>query len=108
MRYVPCPSHLYFIYILIKVSNMKFLLKSVLMGPNWYMGTDGLTQRRFSRLRSNAPRKWRGTVVLHLSGLVGTASQTEMQKIRIITVFIENVLHWQVWSGNKKFYKRLF
>jgi len=35
------------------------------------------------------------TVGLHLSVLIGTASQTDMQEIRIIGFFFENRLHWQ-------------
>ena len=35
------------------------------------------------------------TVELHLSGLIGTASQPDKQKIRIIRFFLENRLHWQ-------------
>ena len=34
------------------------------------------------------------TVELHLSGLIGTASHADMQKIRIIGFFFENRLHW--------------
>jgi hypothetical protein len=32
---------------------------------------------------------------LHLSGLIGTASHPDMQKIRITLFFFENRLHWQ-------------
>ena len=35
------------------------------------------------------------TVELHLSGLIGTASHPDMQKIRITGFFFENMLHWQ-------------
>jgi len=35
------------------------------------------------------------TVELHLSGLNGTASYPNMQKIQIIGFFFENRLHWQ-------------
>ena len=35
------------------------------------------------------------TVELHLSVLIGTASHPDMQKIRIIGLFFENMLHWQ-------------
>jgi hypothetical protein len=41
------------------------------------------------------PRTIRSTVELHLSGSIGTASQPDMQKIRIIGFFYENRLHWQ-------------
>jgi hypothetical protein len=34
-------------------------------------------------------------VELHLSGLTGTASHPDMQKIRVIGFFFENRLHWQ-------------
>jgi len=34
------------------------------------------------------------TVELHLSGLIGTASHPDMQKIRMIGFFFENRLHW--------------
>jgi hypothetical protein len=39
------------------------------------------------------------TVDLHLSGLIGTGSHPDMQKIRTIEFFFENRLHWQfeVW-----------
>ena len=47
------------------------------------------------------------TVALRLSGLIGTASHTDMQKIRIIGFFFENRLHWQFEVG-KNFYKQLF
>jgi hypothetical protein len=35
------------------------------------------------------------TVELYLSGLIGTASHPDMQKIRIIGFFLENRFHWQ-------------
>ena len=35
------------------------------------------------------------TVELQLSGLIGTASHPDMQKIRIFRFFSENRLHWQ-------------
>jgi len=35
------------------------------------------------------------TVELHVSGLIGTARYPDMQKIRIIGFFFENMLHWQ-------------
>ena len=35
------------------------------------------------------------TIELHLSGLIGTAGHPDMQKIRIIGLFLENRLHWQ-------------
>ena len=35
------------------------------------------------------------TVELHLSGLIGTASHPDMQKIRKNEFFFENMLHWQ-------------
>jgi hypothetical protein len=35
------------------------------------------------------------TAELHLSGLIGTASHPDVQKIRIIGFFLENTLHWQ-------------
>jgi hypothetical protein len=39
---------------------------------------------------------WKGyTVQLHLFGLIGTRSYTDMQKIRIIELVSENRLHWQ-------------
>ena len=33
-------------------------------------------------------------VELHLSGLIGTVSHPNMQKIRIIVLFFQNRLHW--------------
>jgi len=36
------------------------------------------------------------TVELHLSGLIGTTSHPDMQKIQIIGFFIGNRLHWQL------------
>ena len=42
------------------------------------------------------------TVELHLSGLIGTASHPDMQKIRIIGFFSESRLHWQ-FEVEKKF-----
>jgi len=48
------------------------------------------------------------TVELHLSGLTGTASHPDMQKIRITGFFFfENGLHGQFEVGIN-FYKRLF
>jgi hypothetical protein len=35
------------------------------------------------------------TVELHLSGLIGTASNPDVHKIRITEIFFENVLPWQ-------------
>jgi hypothetical protein len=35
------------------------------------------------------------TIQLHLSGLIGTAIHSDMQKTRIIGIFFENRLHWQ-------------
>jgi len=32
---------------------------------------------------------------LHLSGIIGTASHPDMQKIRVIGFFFENRLRWQ-------------
>jgi hypothetical protein len=40
-------------------------------------------------------REFSNTVVLHLTGLIGTASYSDMQKIRIIGYFFENKLYWQ-------------
>jgi len=37
----------------------------------------------------------RNMVELHLSGLIGTANHSDMQKIPIIGFFFENRLHWQ-------------
>jgi len=37
-----------------------------------------------------------GTAELHLSGLIGTTSLPDMQKIQIIGFFIGNRLHWQL------------
>jgi hypothetical protein len=36
------------------------------------------------------------TVELNLSGLTGTVSHSDMQKIRIIGFFSENRLRWQI------------
>jgi hypothetical protein len=44
---------------------------------------------------------------LQLSGLIGTASRPDMQKIRITGFFFGNKPHWQ-FEVAKKFYKRLF
>jgi hypothetical protein len=41
------------------------------------------------------------TVEFHLSGLTGTASHPDMQKIRIIGFFFENRLHWRFEVGKK-------
>jgi hypothetical protein len=40
-------------------------------------------------------RAFSNTAELHLTGLIGTASHSDMQKIRIIGCFFENRLHWQ-------------
>ena len=45
-------------------------------------------------------------VELHLSGLIGTASHPDMQKIRIILFFFENMLKWQ-FEGGGELYARL-
>jgi hypothetical protein len=47
------------------------------------------------------------TVALHLSGLIGTASHGDMQKIRVSGFFFENRLHWQ-FEVEKNFYKWMF
>jgi hypothetical protein len=47
------------------------------------------------------------TVELHLSGLIGTASHPDMQKIRIIGFFFGNRLHWQ-FEEEKIFFKQKF
>ena len=49
----------------------------------------------------------RSTAEHHLSGLPGTTSHTDMQKIQIIGFFFENRLHWQPEVA-KIFYIRLF
>jgi hypothetical protein len=41
------------------------------------------------------------TVELHLSGLIGTTCQPDMQNIRIIGFFFENRLHWRSEVGGK-------
>jgi len=46
------------------------------------------------------------TVELHWYRVNGTASQPDMQKIRITEFFYENRLHWQFEVG-KNFYKRI-
>jgi hypothetical protein len=48
----------------------------------------------------------RNTAELQLSGIIGTASFPDMQKIRIIGFFFENSLHWQ-FEVEKELYKRL-
>jgi len=45
---------------------------------------------------SSETREAFDTVQLHFSGTIGTAGLPDMQKIRIIGVFFENGLHWQV------------
>jgi hypothetical protein len=42
---------------------------------------------------ANAEAGGANTVELHLSGLTGTTSHPDMQKIRIILFFFENRLH---------------
>jgi hypothetical protein len=37
-----------------------------------------------------------GRVQLHLPGLIGTANHLDKQKIRIIEIFLEHKLHWQL------------
>jgi hypothetical protein len=44
------------------------------------------------------------TVVLRLSGLIGTASHPDMQKIRKIGFFFENRLHWQFEVENNFYF----
>jgi hypothetical protein len=39
------------------------------------------------------------TVELHLFGVIGPASQSDMQKIWITGFFFENRLHWQFEGG---------
>jgi hypothetical protein len=43
----------------------------------------------------------------HLSGLIGTMSHPDMQKIRITGFLLENGLHWQ-FEVEKELYRRLF
>ena len=40
-------------------------------------------------------------VELQLSGLIGTVSNLDMQKMRIIGFFFENRLHWRFEVGKK-------
>jgi hypothetical protein len=47
------------------------------------------------------------TVELHLSGLIRTERQPDLQKIRIIGFIFENRLQWSI-KEKKKFYNRLF
>ena len=54
-----------------------------------------------------APADSKCTVELHLTGLAGTASQPDTQKIRITGFFFQNILHWQ-FEMETNFYKRLF
>ena len=42
------------------------------------------------------------TAELHLSGVIGTTSHSDMQNFRIIGSFFENRLHWQLEVGGKK------
>jgi hypothetical protein len=49
------------------------------------------------RVRNNR----RSTLELHLSGLLGTTSHRDMQKIRIIAFYFENRLHFQPEVGKK-------
>jgi fructosamine-3-kinase len=43
---------------------------------------------------------------LHVSGLIGTASQTDMWKSRVTGFFFENRLQWQ-FEVEKNFFKLL-
>jgi hypothetical protein len=49
---------------------------------------DGIKKTPFLRILRN-------TVQLHLSGLIGTANHPDMQKIRIIGFFFQNMLQEQ-------------
>jgi len=42
------------------------------------------------------------TVELHLSGLLGTTTHLDKQKVGIIGFLIENRVQLAVWSGEKK------
>jgi hypothetical protein len=50
----------------------------------------------------------RSTVELYLSGLIGTASQPDMQRIRIIGFFKIEICYIGSLKWEKKVYKRLF
>jgi hypothetical protein len=56
---------------------------------------------------ANAETGGANAVELHLSGLTGTTSHSDMQKIQIIGFFFENKLHWQFKVENN-IYKWLF
>ena len=58
---------------------------------------------KIERTRWNGKCDLRNTVELHLSGLIGTAKHSGMQKILIIGFFFQNRLHWQ-FEVEKNFY----
>ena len=57
----------------------------------YFQGRQAAVQVRPKHLH----RQNENTVELHLYGLIGTASHLDMQKIRIILFFFENMPHWQ-------------
>jgi len=48
------------------------------------------------------------TVELHLTGLSGTTSHPDMQKIRIIGFFFDSRLHGQFYVHGRKFIQTAF
>jgi len=47
------------------------------------------------------------TVELHLAVLTGSVGQPDVQIIRVIGFFLENIFHWQ-FEVETNFYKRMF
>jgi len=64
----------------------------------------GRPARSQSLYRLSYPAHRSNIVELHISGLTGTVSHPDMQKIRITGVFFENRLHWQSDDGCYFFY----
>jgi hypothetical protein len=52
-----------------------------------------LLQCRFEKIALS--HRFSSTVELHLSGLIGTASHPDTQKICIIRIFLESRIRWQ-------------
>ena len=94
----------YIVLIMTRLERHAFLWKSSLSlscHVNW------LWHCVYCPLKTTPADFTKCTVELHLTGLAGTASQPDTQKIRISWFFFENTLHWQ-FEVETSFYKRLF
>jgi hypothetical protein len=86
--YAICALQHYFLHLRLYMS----LSLSLFFWAHPVLATKYITLFDARRLKS---KNFASIVELCLSGLIGTASHPDMQKIRIIRFFFENMLHWQ-------------